>query len=63
MYICICNALSENRLSAAVREGEVKSVDELYARLGVRPRCRKCVAHVERTWLRLAPGPGSASAA
>lgn len=47
MYVCICNGISDQHLLEAAR-GREESVDEIYARLGTSPKCRKCIPHVER---------------
>lgn len=56
MYVCICNGISDAKLLEAAREGG-GTVDEIYANLGARPQCRKCVPHVERI-LGLEPAGG-----
>jgi bacterioferritin-associated ferredoxin len=42
MYVCICNALTERRIRAAIRSTAPDTVAEVYAALGVEPQCGKC---------------------
>jgi len=44
MYICICNAITDSQFHEAAN-GETGSVAEIYARLGAKPQCGKCLAH------------------
>ncbi len=46
MYVCICQAVTENQIRQAVAEG-VRSVDELGARLGVASCCGTCEPHAQ----------------
>ena len=42
MYVCICNALTENRVRHAVRTHRPDTVRDVYAACGVAPQCGKC---------------------
>jgi bacterioferritin-associated ferredoxin len=42
MYVCICKAVSERRIAAAVGEG-VTTLKELRDRTGLGTNCGKCV--------------------
>ncbi|WP_236024635.1 (2Fe-2S)-binding protein [Arenibaculum pallidiluteum] len=42
MYVCICNALTERRIRAAIAEASPRTVAGVYAACGVRPQCGKC---------------------
>lgn len=42
MYVCICNALNENKVRAALDGGATK-VGQIYRHHGCAPRCGKCV--------------------
>ncbi len=44
MYICICNALTENSVRATARsEGGGTSPGKVYHRLGCAPQCGMCL--------------------
>ena len=43
MIVCVCNAIREKDLRAAVRCGGEKPVD-VYARLGRKPKCGQCLS-------------------
>lgn len=46
MYVCICNALSENKVrEAADLLGGAATASEIFRSLGTRPQCGKCVSH------------------
>ena len=47
MYICICNALKDKELAAAV-SADVRSVSDVFRRCGHRPQCGKCLPDVAR---------------
>jgi len=42
MYVCICNAIREAELRAAVRHGS-RDAEEIYIALGRPPQCRQCL--------------------
>lgn len=42
MYVCICNALREREVGAAIRDG-ARTAGQVYRHLGCTPRCGKCV--------------------
>ena len=42
MYICICNAIRDADLRAAVSKG-ARSTDEAFEGLGSRPNCGSCL--------------------
>ena len=42
MVVCVCNALRENQVRAAAREGAV-SARQAYRSLGCQPKCGQCV--------------------
>ena len=48
MYVCVCNAYRKSELleamSQAAQQG-ADSVEQVYALLGGRPRCGKCLMH------------------
>ncbi len=43
MVVCICNAIREKDIRAAVREG-AQTPGTVYARMGCRTRCGQCVS-------------------
>ena len=43
MIVCVCNAIREKDLRAAVRCGSEKPAD-VYARLGRKPKCGQCLS-------------------
>ena len=43
MIVCVCNAIREKDLRAAVRSGNEKPAD-VYARLGRKPKCGQCLS-------------------
>jgi bacterioferritin-associated ferredoxin len=48
VYVCLCNAYRESQVCDAIRKSTSDSVtvEELYARLGSKPRCGQCVIYV-----------------
>ena len=45
MYICLCHGFTDKQVKRAVAEGR-RSMSEIYACLGGKPRCGKCVGEV-----------------
>lgn len=43
MVVCVCNAIREKDLRAAVRCGSERPGD-VYARLGSKPKCGQCLS-------------------
>jgi bacterioferritin-associated ferredoxin len=58
VYICLCHGFTDKQVKRAVAEGR-RSLGEIYAALGGRPRCGKCVGEV-RAIVACAPPAGSA---
>ncbi len=50
MYLCLCNCLRENEVSAVIQDGAT-SVREIYGKLGCKPVCGKCVPYVKESML------------
>jgi len=46
MYVCICNALTEKDVRAAV-DGGARSAAEVFGRFGARAQCGYCVADMQ----------------
>jgi bacterioferritin-associated ferredoxin len=46
MYVCLCNALRDCEIDAAISQGWVTS-DEVYNALGVEPQCGSCACEIE----------------
>lgn len=42
MYICVCNALTERAVEAAIRTPGVERADDVYETLGCAPVCGTC---------------------
>jgi bacterioferritin-associated ferredoxin len=47
MYVCICRAVTDGQIRAAVEEG-VTSIGGLRETLGCSSQCGKCVNHVKQ---------------
>ena len=58
MYICLCHGFTDKQVKRAVAEGR-RSMSEIYACLGGKPRCGKCVGEV-RAIVACAPAGGTA---
>lgn len=50
MFVCVCNALKEKEMQAAVAQGASCAAD-IYACLGCAPKCGRCVPFVEEQFL------------
>ncbi|MEO9470415.1 (2Fe-2S)-binding protein [Parasphingorhabdus sp.] len=46
MVVCVCNAIKEKDLRAAVRSGSEKPSD-VYAELGRKPKCGQCLSFAQ----------------
>lgn len=46
-YICICNAINERSIHAAIDAG-AQSAAEVYAHVGVTPQCGLCADEFDR---------------
>jgi bacterioferritin-associated ferredoxin len=46
MVVCICNAIREQDLKDALRDGAARP-SEIYARLGRRPKCGQCLSFAQ----------------
>jgi bacterioferritin-associated ferredoxin len=56
MVVCVCNAIRERDLRAAVRCGSEKPHD-VYARLGRKPKCGQCLSFARKL---ISAGPATA---
>jgi bacterioferritin-associated ferredoxin len=45
MILCLCNALTDTRIDAAIEQGARRPRD-VYARCGCRARCGRCTASI-----------------
>ncbi|ANK82451.1 MAG: hypothetical protein TEF_17875 [Rhizobiales bacterium NRL2] len=45
MYVCICNALSDDQVTGAIRQG-VDCAEDLHPHLGCEVRCGRCVSTI-----------------
>ncbi len=43
MVVCVCNAIKEQELREAARDGELRCAKSAYARLGRKPKCGQCL--------------------
>lgn len=59
VYICLCHGFTDTQVKRAVAEGR-RSMRDVYAALGGKPRCGKCVSEVRAL---VAPAPPGGSAA
>ena len=55
MYICVCHALSESDITAAIDTGE-KCEKDVFAAFGVRPECGQCVQKICQMMNRMKEG-------
>ncbi len=46
MYICICNAITDQRISEVISSGHDEP-DSVYAACGVSPKCGLCAETIE----------------
>lgn len=58
MYVCLCHGFTDTQVKRAVAEGR-RSVSDIYAALGGKPRCGRCVDEV-RAIAACAPPGGTA---
>jgi bacterioferritin-associated ferredoxin len=56
MVVCVCNAIREKDLRAAVRTGSDRPND-VYARLGRKPKCGQCLSFARNI---ISAGPATA---
>jgi bacterioferritin-associated ferredoxin len=56
MVVCVCNAIREKDLRAAVRCGSERPND-VYARLGRKPKCGQCLTFARNI---ISAGPAAA---
>jgi bacterioferritin-associated ferredoxin len=50
VYVCVCNAYRESLVLDAIKKTastNAATVEQVYARLGSRPRCGRCLNHVK----------------
>lgn len=47
MYICLCNAITDNAIRKAVEEEGIGNIRELRNSLGVANQCGKCAQHAQ----------------
>jgi len=43
MVVCLCNAIREQDLRDAARDGKLRCAKAAYARLGATPKCGQCL--------------------
>lgn len=46
MYVCLCNALTDRQIRAAIEQGGARTPAQVFRRLGCAPRCGKCLPMV-----------------
>jgi len=47
MFLCVCNAITEDRIAWAVRERGADSAEAVFEALGTRPDCQRCLGFLE----------------
>lgn len=55
MYVCLCHGFTDKQVKGAIAQGS-RSMAEIYACLGGKPRCGRCVGEVRE----IIAGAGSA---
>jgi bacterioferritin-associated ferredoxin len=43
MYVCLCHALTDRQVRAAIDQGGARTPAQVYRQLGCTPRCGKCL--------------------
>ena len=65
MYVCICNALSDREVSAAIDTGAVADAHDLHPALSCQVRCGRClptIADMLDQAVNMAAGPTAIAA-
>ncbi|WP_417518407.1 (2Fe-2S)-binding protein [Minwuia sp.] len=63
MYVCICNALSDDQVAASI-DGGVRDASEVHPHLGCQVRCGRCIPTiVDMMDARVNGDPGAMSVA
>jgi bacterioferritin-associated ferredoxin len=57
MYVCLCNALTEQDIRSSMASDAGCSVSMVYRGCGCQPQCGKCVPFVRRMLREGAEGP------
>ncbi len=56
MYLCVCNAITDQQADWAVRERGADSAEAVFTALGTRPDCERCLDFMEAAVLRIRAG-------
>lgn len=56
MYLCVCNAITEDQVTWAVRERGADSVAEVFAALDAAPDCGRCLGAMAEAVLAIRAG-------
>jgi len=56
MYLCICNAITEDQVAWAVRERGAESVGAVFDALGAKPDCGRCLGAMAEAVLAIRAG-------
>ncbi|EJW21114.1 hypothetical protein IMCC14465_09100 [alpha proteobacterium IMCC14465] len=46
MYICVCNALTDKQVDAAITSG-CRRPDDIYSQCGTKPQCGRCAERMK----------------
>lgn len=56
MYLCVCNAITEDQVAWAVRERGAASVEAVFHALGAQPDCGRCLGAMGEAVLAIRAG-------
>jgi bacterioferritin-associated ferredoxin len=56
MFLCVCNAITDDQAAWAVSERGAQDAEEVFAALGSRPDCQRCLAFMEAAVLQIRAG-------
>jgi bacterioferritin-associated ferredoxin len=56
MFLCVCNAITDDQVEWAVRERGAESVAAVFEALEARPDCRRCLGFMEEAVLAIRAG-------
>ena len=56
MYLCVCNAITNDQVAWAVEARGAATVEEVFGALGAQPDCQRCTGFLEEAVLRIRAG-------
>jgi bacterioferritin-associated ferredoxin len=56
MFLCVCNAITDDQAAWAVSERGAQDAEGVFAALGTRPDCQRCLAFMEAAVLQIRAG-------